>query len=89
MCNWLSANFASMLIAFGLAPAMTLASDTAGVEFFEAKVRPVLIERCYSCHSAAARKLKSGLRLDTRHGLFNGGESGTPAIVPGKLDCCA
>src|SRR3954464_8563342 len=60
------------------------AQDSAGVEFFEAKVRPVLVERCYSCHSATAEKLKAGLRLDTSQGLFKGGESGMPAVVPGK-----
>src|SRR5205809_510714 len=54
----------------------------AQVEFFEAKVRPVLVEHCYKCHSAQAAKLKGGLRLDTRDGLRTGGDSG-PAVVPG------
>jgi mono/diheme cytochrome c family protein len=44
----------------------------------------VLVERCYACHSASAEKLKSGLRLDTSQGIFRGGESGAPAVVPGK-----
>ena len=48
----------------------------AGVDFFEKKVRPVLAERCYSCHSAAAKKEKGGLRLDTPEALRKGGESG-------------
>ncbi|MBI5691901.1 MAG: PSD1 domain-containing protein [Verrucomicrobia bacterium] len=52
------------------------------VEFFEAKIRPILVERCYDCHSAAAGKSKGGLRLDTRDTLRKGGETG-PAIVPG------
>lgn len=58
------------------------ASDP-GVDFFERKVRPVLVERCYECHSAQAQKLKGGLLLDTRDGVLKGGDSG-PAIVPGN-----
>jgi Protein of unknown function (DUF1553)/Protein of unknown function (DUF1549)/Planctomycete cytochrome C len=61
------------------------AADPAGVEFFEKKIRPVLTEHCYKCHSAEAsqaNKLKGGLLLDDRDGLLKGGESG-PAIVPG------
>ena len=57
-----------------------------GVEFFEKKIRPVLVERCYSCHSAeaAAKKtLKGNLLLDTREAIRKGGDSG-PAVVPGK-----
>src|SRR4051794_41440971 len=55
----------------------------AGLDFFESKIRPVLIENCYSCHSTAAKKVKGGLLLDTRDGLRAGGDSG-PAVVPGK-----
>ena len=51
------------------------------IEFFENKVRPVLATHCYSCHSAEAKKLKAGLRLDSRAGVLKGGGSG-PAIVP-------
>lgn len=52
------------------------------VEFFEAKIRPVLVESCYECHSSSSEKLKGGLRLDTRADLLKGGATG-PAIVPG------
>ena len=52
------------------------------LEFFEKRIRPVLVERCYECHSAAARKSKGGLTLDTRDGLLKGGDAG-PALVPG------
>ena len=55
------------------------------VEFFEKKIRPVLVERCYECHSAAAKKLKGGLALDTRAGMLKGGDTG-PAVVPGAPD---
>ena len=49
--------------------------------FFESKVRPVLVEHCYECHSGV--NSKGGLLLDTRQGWEKGGDSG-PAIVPGR-----
>ena len=54
-------------------------SDTS---FFEQKIRPVLAKHCYECHSAESGKQKGGLRLDTKHGLRIGGDSG-PAVIPG------
>jgi len=45
-------------------------SGTAGadVAFFEQKIRPVLVEHCYECHSAEAKKLKGNLFLDSKPG---------------------
>src|SRR5262249_56970228 len=57
--------------------------SAAGVQFFESKIRPVLVKHCYKCHSAQAKKLKGKLHLDTRAGLLKGGATG-PAIVPGQ-----
>ena len=54
-----------------------------GIEFFEKRIRPVLVERCYKCHSADSEKLKGRLRLDSRETLLQGGESGKPAVTPG------
>ncbi len=54
-------------------------------QFFEAKIRPVLADKCYKCHSAQSPKIKGGLWLDTREGTLKGGETG-PAVVPGDLD---
>ena len=51
-------------------------------EFFEKKVRPVLVGNCYTCHSANTNS-KGGLRVDDRNGLIQGGNSG-PAVVPGN-----
>ena len=51
--------------------------------FFENKIRPVLAERCYECHSAG-KKQKGNLLLDTREGALKGGDTG-PAIVPGDV----
>jgi hypothetical protein len=51
------------------------------IEFFEKKIRPVLVKHCYKCHSAEAKKIRSGLLLDSRDGIRKGGERG-PAVVP-------
>ncbi len=57
--------------------------DQQGVDFFENKIRPVLIEHCYECHSAKSEEVGGGLLLDTRQGMRAGGESG-PALTPGN-----
>lgn len=54
-------------------------------DFFEKKIRPVLVKHCYECHSHAATEPKGELLLDSRQGLLDGGESG-PSVVPGDLD---
>src|SRR5207248_1546078 len=64
-----------------LASAGPARCDPAGDELFEKHVRPVLVERCLSCHGP--EKPKGGLRLDTREAVLKGGDSG-PAAVPGK-----
>lgn len=56
------------------------------VKFFEEKIRPVLVQHCYSCHSVPAheaKKLQGRLFLDSADGALDGGESGA-AIVKGK-----
>ena len=78
-CAGLLALFSSPLIASG----QPAARDPAGVQFFEQKIRPVLVQHCYSCHSTASKKARGGLRVDTRAGLLTGGDSG-PALVAGK-----
>ena len=60
-------------------------SPADGMEFFETKIRPVLVEHCYECHSAKAKKVRGGLRLDSRARLLAGGDRG-PAVVPGDPD---
>ena len=55
------------------------------LEFFEKRIRPLLAERCYECHSADAKKLKGGLHLDSRAGVLKGGET-RAAVVPGQPD---
>ena len=46
------------------------AQDRAGLDHFEKKIRPVLVDHCYRCHSAGADRVKAGLLLDTREGLI-------------------
>ena len=53
------------------------------LEFFEKKVRPLLVKRCYECHSGDAKEIQAGLRLDTRSAVLKGGDTG-PAAVPGQ-----
>jgi len=72
-----------ILIWLSLSLSSALAADLkpADVEFFESKIRPVLVAECYECHDA--KKQKGDLRLDYRDGLLKGGEEGA-AIVPGE-----
>lgn len=51
--------------------------------FFESQVRPLLIEKCVSCHGE--KKQHAGLRLDSRHAMLAGGDSG-PSVVPMQPD---
>ncbi|MFN0199303.1 MAG: PSD1 and planctomycete cytochrome C domain-containing protein [Planctomycetaceae bacterium] len=57
--------------------------ERAGIEYFELHIRPLLVERCYECHSSESDPIEGGLRLDSRSGWQAGGDSG-PAVVPGK-----
>src|SRR6266446_3500582 len=56
-------------------------TDDPAVAFFEKKVRPVLVDNCYNCHSADTNA-KGGLRVDDRNGMIQGGGRG-PALIPG------
>ena len=55
------------------------------INFFETKIRPVLVSKCYGCHSNKVGQLRGGLALDTQDATLAGGDSG-PAIVPHELD---
>jgi hypothetical protein len=72
--------FPIMLLA---APARPAETTPEGIEFFEKKIRPVLVEQCHKCHTGA--KPKGKLLLDSRAALLKGGDSGA-AIVPGQPD---
>ena len=69
------------MLASSLGITLVCAASSADAEvFFENRVRPVLVEHCYECHSE--KKVKGGLRVDSRDALLKGGDTG-PAIVPG------
>ena len=73
------------LAAIGVALAILASGPARGADddFFESRIRPLLVDRCTGCHSSAAGAKRSGaLALDSRDGWHSGGDSG-PAIVPG------
>ncbi len=74
---------ALLVLSFARAAETPLKADD--LQFFETRIRPLLSENCYECHSHAAKKIKAGLVLDSRDGVLHGGSSGA-AIVPGKPD---
>lgn len=57
------------------------ASDAEGLAFFENRIRPVLVEHCYECHSATAKKVKGALKLDTREDFLKGGTDGEIVVA--------
>jgi hypothetical protein len=61
----------------------SLFAQSPDTTFFEAKIRPVLVAKCYGCHASTLPSPQSGLSLDTRAGMLKGGDGG-PVIVPGK-----
>ena len=68
------------ILALGTSSLAAADLKPADLEFFESKIRPVLVAECYECHDA--KKQKGDLRLDYRDGLLKGGEEG-PSIVLG------
>ena len=73
----------SFVVALTLAVVLSslcAAAATDKAEQFELKIRPILANRCYGCHSSAPL---GGLAVNTRNGLLKGGKSG-PAVVPGN-----
>jgi hypothetical protein len=66
------------------ASGMLAAPSAEEVDFFEKRIRPVLIEQCYECHSEG-KKVKGGLIMDSREAMLIGGDSG-PSLVPGNPD---
>ena len=67
-------------------PQTPVAPDPAQLKFFEERIRPVLVEHCYSCHSADAKSIKGGLVLDSREGVLTGGDSGPSLVAKNAAD---
>ncbi len=75
---------AAVALLISAAWQQAVAQDNAAArDFFERRIRPVLVERCYECHSGESKILQGGLRLDYAAGLSAGGDSG-PAVVAGQ-----
>ena len=74
----LSLFFGGLILRSAFAAELT----PAQTDFFENKIRPILADRCYKCHSTLAEKIKGGLLLDSREALLKGGDTGK-TIVPG------
>ncbi|NBT63053.1 MAG: xanthan lyase, partial [Planctomycetia bacterium] len=64
---------------------VSVAGEAEDFAFFEAKVRPLLIEHCFSCHAKDAKKIRGELLLDSKEGWMKGGESGQ-VIIPGNIE---
>ena len=73
-------NYITLAVVISLGLSLQCSAD----DFFEQRIRPVLVEQCFKCHSAEANELKGDLHLDSLDGILKGGQSGHPAIVPGK-----
>lgn len=85
--RWFTKTVALLNLLFGLDTAHAAPAGKAITpeqrEFFENKIRPVLVKECYDCHSEERGKNKGELTVDTRDGIRAGGDRG-PAVVPGK-----
>jgi hypothetical protein len=74
---------AAALAASAAEPSPEAALTKSERDFFESKIRPVLIEHCHRCHAAGAEEVKADFLLDTREGIRKGGVSGRDAVIPG------
>ena len=84
MASWMRFYIACIVLCLGGASTSAQEADRR-LAFFEEKIRPVLVQHCYQCHSAAATQIKGNLLLDTKQGVLAGGDSGT-ALVPRDPD---
>lgn len=68
-----------------LGPIAAIAFEPNSEEFFEQKIRPVLVQHCYECHASDSEEIGGSLRLDSADSMMRGGDSG-PSIRPGQAD---
>ena len=76
--------FLAFLLGAGFAAFRAQAENLDGLEFFEKRIRPVLVERCYRCHNSSETH-RNGLAVDHRAAIRKGGRSGA-AVVPRDPD---
>ena len=84
-CWLLNVSVALILVTLASSSSRAAEPTTAQIQFFENKIRPLLSQQCYKCHSLASEKVKGGLLLDSREATLRGGDNG-PAVVPGNLE---
>src|SRR6478609_12091526 len=76
-----SSAFACLFLAgFPADTALHAAPSAEGIDFFEKRIRPLLVEKCYECHTEG-KKVKGGLSLDYREALQRGGDSGASIVA--------
>ena len=77
-------------LVFLTAPTETRGAELTDAErdLFETRIRPVLIEHCYECHSSRAKQIRANLRLDGRESLRSGGESGPVVVRGSRIKAC-
>lgn len=73
----------AIVVCLGLTAAASSEDEQAGIRFFEKHIRPVLVSKCYECHSSSSKDPKGSLLLDSREGIRMGGDSGA-AVAPGQ-----
>jgi len=76
-----SSTLLALFLVFGGTARGEFADTAAALTFFEEKIRPVLAEKCYSCHSAEADKVKGSLQLDHLEHLLAGGDTGASVVA--------
>ena len=69
-----------------LASAAHAASGPDGEVLFATKILPLINDKCLACHGKDPQKIKAGYDMRTRATAISGGESKTPAIIPGQAD---
>ena len=70
------------LVLVIMGPRLRAQPTADGIQFFENKIRPVFAKHCYECHSEGAKKVKGGLKLDTKEDFLKGGTDGV-VVKPG------
>jgi hypothetical protein len=80
-----AANFSGIEIWRGQYDGLAATLSEEDIAFFEKRIRPLLVNKCYECHSSQADELQGELLVDSRATLRRGG-SGGPAVVPGDPD---
>lgn len=64
----------------------SLRANPQAFDFFEKKIRPILVANCHECHAPDADKIESNFLLSTREEIRKGGASGRDSIIPGDVE---